>query len=218
MIARTLGTLCVTTLVATAGLGLYRIDHGGEDWLGIALEREAAVLQAEPTTGLGDDGYHDVQAALDRVPLWSADYRQARAWSQAIARERRFAAGRKYAQLGYPDRWPLPGGVGVAGDGEAPAPASDEAAKTGQEPRVSVFVTSWCPYCRQATAHLTRVGVAYREVDVERDPAGREELNRKAPFARGVPVLEIDGEILLGYDEETTDTLLREAGLLPAKG
>lgn len=219
MIIRLVSTIAVTVLAASAGVGLYRIDHGGDDWMRIALEREAAALEASQTAGLGDDPYHGVQAALDRVPFWSPDYVQARAWSTAIARERRYAAGRRYAQLGFPDRWPAPGTGAVATDGEAPptAPVKHDATSEAEEPRVSVFVTSWCPYCSRLTAHLTRLGVSFREVDVERDPAGRDELSRKAPFAMGVPVLEIDGEILMGYDTETTDKLLREAGLIPKK-
>ncbi len=207
----------VALLVAFAGLGLYRFDHGGQDWMQVALEREAALLAGAPYEGYGAGGYHAVQQALDRVPFWSPDHGRARAWSAAIAAARRTEASRRYPQLGLPDRGPTPG-AGEVGADEPPgtgAPTGENEAES--TPRVSVFVTSWCPYCRKLARHLDDLGVAYREVDIERDAAGRDELARKAPFAVGVPVLEIDHEILVGYDTTATDRMLRDAGLIPPK-
>jgi glutaredoxin len=195
----------VALLSAAAGLGLYRVDHGGDDWLTIALQREAELLAASPTADYGADGYHDVQRALDRVPFWSADYPRARAFGSAIAAERRLGAGRRYPQLG------------VGADPEEPPPPTARPSEEEATPVVTVYVTSWCPYCRKLTAHLKRREVAFREVDVERDAAGRDELARKAPYAMGVPVIDVAGEILMGFDVASTDGLLRDAGLIPAK-
>ncbi len=204
----------VAILGAAAGLGLYRVDHGGADWMAIAFEREAELQAVAPGTGYGADGYHDVQMALDKVPFWSPDYARARAFGAAIAAERRLGAGRHYAQLGFPDRWPRP--AQVDGDPEPKTPAAPAApAEDGELPKVTIYVTSWCPYCRQLAAHLTRRGVAFREIDIERDPTGRDELSRKAPYAMGVPVMDVAGEILMGFDVASTDRLLRDAGLIP---
>ena len=41
---------------------------------------------------------------------------------------------------------------------------------------VVVYTTEPCGFCRQAKALLERRGVAYQEVDLARDPAGREAL------------------------------------------
>ncbi|MDP7113002.1 MAG: glutaredoxin domain-containing protein [Myxococcota bacterium] len=206
---------------ATTGLGLYRVDHGGDDWMTIAFQREAELLASSPGSDYGADAYHDVQQALDRVPFWSADYPRARAFSSAIAAERRRGAAGRYPQLGLPDSWPRPGATAgpltddANPEGAPPAPATP--AEEVAAPQVTVYVTSWCPYCRKLTAHLERRGVTFREVDVERDAAGRDELARKAPYAMGVPVIDVAGEILMGFDVASTDRLLREAGLIPEK-
>ena len=210
----------VLVLGLAASAGLYRLDHGGEDWMQVAFATEAAYLHDANYVGYGMDGYHDVQRALDRVPLWSPDFARARAWSATIARERRLAAGRRHAELGFPRRWRAPAEtpVTIAADGDGADPTEPEpqaATEATPPPAVTVFVTSWCPYCSKLTRHLTELGVAFREVDVERDRKGRDELARKAPFAMGVPVVEVGSEILMGYDPVTTDRLLREAGLLP---
>jgi mycoredoxin len=36
---------------------------------------------------------------------------------------------------------------------------------------LTVYSTSWCGYCRRLKLQLDEAGIAYREVDIERDPA-----------------------------------------------
>lgn len=80
------------------------------------------------------------------------------------------------------------------------------------EPRVVLYVAPWCGFCKKAAAHLRREGVLFIERDIEEDPAAAAELARKLAAAGapggGVPVLDIDGTIVIGFDRARIDKLL----------
>jgi glutaredoxin len=93
----------------------------------------------------------------------------------------------------------------AATPGVAPTPA--DRPSTGLGERVILFVTSWCPHCRTAEAWFTKRGVAFLKMDVERRPGARDLLMKlfrdnevPAEYANSVPIIAIDGEILLGFD------------------
>jgi mycoredoxin len=53
--------------------------------------------------------------------------------------------------------------------------------QTPEAGTVTMFSTSWCGYCRRLKSQLDREGIAYTEVDIERDPQSAafvEEVNR----------------------------------------
>jgi glutaredoxin len=78
---------------------------------------------------------------------------------------------------------------------------------------IVLYSTSWCGPCRQAKEYLTRKKVKFVEKDIEKDPAAAEELARKAAAAgvrpRGVPVIDVRGTLVLGFDERRLQQLLR---------
>ncbi len=47
-------------------------------------------------------------------------------------------------------------------------------------PAVTIYTTSWCPYCRAAKDLLQQKGVAFEEIDVERTPGARSEMVGRA--------------------------------------
>ena len=47
-------------------------------------------------------------------------------------------------------------------------------------PAVTMYTTSWCPYCRAAKDLLRKKGVAFEEIDVEATPGARREMVAKA--------------------------------------
>ena len=63
---------------------------------------------------------------------------------------------------------------------------------------VLVYATAWCPDCRAAKHFLDSHGVAYTEIDVDRDAAASAELMRRVG-KRAVPQLVIDGEWFQPY-------------------
>jgi glutaredoxin len=74
--------------------------------------------------------------------------------------------------------------------------------------RVTIYTTSTCPYCRSAMRYMDSIGQAYTNKDVERDPAAHEEYRRKTGGRQGVPLIDVDGRIMQGWDRERLDELL----------
>jgi glutaredoxin 3 len=73
---------------------------------------------------------------------------------------------------------------------------------------ITVYTSSTCPWCVKAKKYLSAKGVDYREVNVSKDMHGAMEMIRKSG-QRGVPVIDIDGHIIVGFDREEIDRLLR---------
>jgi glutaredoxin 3 len=65
---------------------------------------------------------------------------------------------------------------------------------------VVVYTTEHCPFCVRAKALLDARGVAYTEVNLERDPDGRAELVRKTGMMT-FPQVIIDGTLVGGFQE-----------------
>ena len=78
----------------------------------------------------------------------------------------------------------------------------------GKRPaRVIVFTTPSCPWCQRAKAYLRQQKVTFREVDVARDQAAARDLVRRTG-QMGVPVIEINGRPIVGFDRPQIDRLL----------
>ena len=79
-------------------------------------------------------------------------------------------------------------------------------------PEVVVYTTQTCPHCRKALAHLDRRGVPYVNKDVENDSRAEKEYLRKGKGRRGVPLIDVGGEILRGYSPKSLDSALDRHG------
>ena len=76
---------------------------------------------------------------------------------------------------------------------------------------VLVYTTPTCGYCHQVKQYLAQQGVAYREIDVAADPQAAAEMV-KLSGQRGVPVLDIDGQVVIGFNPTRIDQLLSARG------
>lgn len=86
---------------------------------------------------------------------------------------------------------------------------------TQDEPKVIIYSTTWCAFCKTEEQYLQKLGVEYVKKDVEEDKAAYEELMQKNGGAfQGVPVTDIAGEIVLGFDRAKIDAALKEKGLV----
>jgi glutaredoxin 3 len=65
---------------------------------------------------------------------------------------------------------------------------------------ITIYTTSYCPYCRAATALLGRKRVPFDEIDVTRDDAARADLVTRTG-SRTVPQIFVDGRPIGGFDE-----------------
>jgi glutaredoxin 3 len=66
---------------------------------------------------------------------------------------------------------------------------------------VIIYGTPTCPYCVKAKQFLKENQVAFGDFDVSSNRAAADEMARKSG-QMGVPVLDIDGEIIVGFDKE----------------
>ncbi len=83
--------------------------------------------------------------------------------------------------------------------------------------QVIVYSTTWCAFCKTEKQYLDKLGVNYVEKDIEADKEAYNELMSKNGGAfQGVPVTDIGGELVLGFDRAKIDTLLKAKNLVPA--
>ena len=73
--------------------------------------------------------------------------------------------------------------------------------------KVTIYTTPTCVYCKMAKAFFKEHNVAYEEKDVSQDAVAREEMVSKSQ-QMGVPVIDIDGQIIIGFDKEGLSQLL----------
>lgn len=83
--------------------------------------------------------------------------------------------------------------------------------------KVTIYSTTWCAFCKTEKQYLEKLGVRFVEKDIEADSAAHEELMAKiGGNFRGVPVTDIDGDLVLGFDRPKIDSLLKDKGLVAA--
>ncbi len=73
--------------------------------------------------------------------------------------------------------------------------------------RVKIYTTPACPQCRAAKKYFQEKGVEYQEMDVASDARARVEMFGIAQ-TRSVPVIVIDGRVLVGFDQATIEERL----------
>jgi glutaredoxin-like YruB-family protein len=75
-------------------------------------------------------------------------------------------------------------------------------------PTVIIYSTSTCPYCQMAKMFLKQHNIAYTERNVAEDMQAQKEMIEKSK-QMGVPVIDIDGEIVIGFDKKRMKELLK---------
>jgi glutaredoxin-like YruB-family protein len=79
--------------------------------------------------------------------------------------------------------------------------------ETKPQPRVIVFSTPTCSFCNMAKKYFREKGIRFRDVDVSRDPAAARDMIRRSG-QQGVPVIDIGGRIIIGFDRVKIDKYL----------
>jgi glutaredoxin-like YruB-family protein len=72
---------------------------------------------------------------------------------------------------------------------------------------IKVYSTPACPYCIRAKQFLKDNNIVFENIDVSADPEKAKEMMDKSG-QMGVPVLDIDGEIIVGFDRDKIKELL----------
>ena len=66
--------------------------------------------------------------------------------------------------------------------------------------KVAIYTTPYCAYCKMAKEYFKLKGIQYEEFDVMSDIPKREEMIKKSGQL-GVPVIDIDGKMVMGFDK-----------------
>ena len=73
--------------------------------------------------------------------------------------------------------------------------------------KVTIYSTPTCPFCIRAKQFLKDNGILFEDIDVSSDQAKAQEMIKKSG-QMGVPVIDIDGELIVGFDKEKIKEVL----------
>jgi glutaredoxin-like YruB-family protein len=72
---------------------------------------------------------------------------------------------------------------------------------------VVIYSTPTCPYCKRAKDYLSQKGIPYTDYNVATDKDKIREMIQKSG-QMGVPVIAVDDEIIIGFNQAKLDELL----------
>jgi glutaredoxin len=190
---------------ASANLLLTWIDDAGEFHVeqkvsGVPESGRALVRVVDPDKGAPPDVVYLVDL---RAPASGGGYavRTApRDEFEKVAATRRAAKGGKVLADALPSA-------------SAPAPATSGEADLVDRPDVIIYGAEWCGPCHQAEAYMKKRGISYVEKDIEKDSGAQREMRAKLSKSgmRGgsIPVIDVKGKLLLGFDAGAVERALR---------
>lgn len=171
--------------VPEAGRALVRV---------VVSDREAGtrdLVYVADLTKKKDDGSYDTRAVRRRQ------------WEDEIEKRRD-----AYLTKVAPPPQPKPQTSGGAPD--TPQPSSPNGSFT-----VVIYGASWCGPCHQAADHLKKKGVAHVLKDIETTPGAaaemQEKLARSGNRGGSIPVIDVRGQILVGYEPHALDRAVAKA-------
>lgn len=77
-----------------------------------------------------------------------------------------------------------------------------------REAMVKIYSTQTCVYCKLAKEFFDKHGIKYEDHNVAEDMQAREEMINKSG-QMGVPVIDIDGNMIVGFDQRKIEELLK---------
>ena len=81
-------------------------------------------------------------------------------------------------------------------------------AKKSDKPKVLMYSTPTCPFCKMAKEFLKDKKIAFKDLNVAEDDKARSDMIEKSG-QMGVPVLDINGTIIIGFDKEAIKKALK---------
>lgn len=78
-------------------------------------------------------------------------------------------------------------------------------------PNVTVYSTTVCPWCHKAKDFLKAHKIPFRDVNVQEDQKAAQEMVKKSG-QMGVPVIDIDGQIIVGFNRQALERALKIKG------
>lgn len=82
-------------------------------------------------------------------------------------------------------------------------------------PKVTIYSTTWCGFCKTEKQWLDALGVSYVEKDIEADAEAQEEmLSKNGGVFSGVPVTDVAGTMIVGFDRPKLMEALKRNSLV----
>ncbi len=81
----------------------------------------------------------------------------------------------------------------------------------GKKIRIIVYCTEYCPWCDRAKEVITSKGFNFESIDIAKSKEAYEEMFRKSG-QNGIPVIDINGKIIIGFSEEEISENLKFVG------
>jgi glutaredoxin 3 len=78
---------------------------------------------------------------------------------------------------------------------------------------VTVYSAVWCGYCHAVKNYFDSLGVKYEDLDIESDPVNMHASIEKSG-QMGIPVVDIDGTIIVGFNKPMIDAALKDKHLI----
>ena len=73
---------------------------------------------------------------------------------------------------------------------------------------VKIYSTPTCPWCKKAQEYFKKNKIKFTDLDVSEDDKARDEMIEKSG-QMGVPVIDINGKIIVGFDEDKIKKALK---------
>ncbi len=87
---------------------------------------------------------------------------------------------------------------------------------TGTIPKITVYSTSWCAFCHTEMQWLDKLGIAYIAKDIEADKEAYAELmSKNSGNFQGVPVTDVAGDLILGFDRPRLQDAIKAHNIQP---
>jgi len=209
-----------TPLIAVLVLLLGLIGCGDSiDHLARAEAIERELLRQTPEATYDHHRYVLVLRELNRVPLRSNDRDEADRMAQRIMDGRRIALVDAMPETDHlPKRLqgkeaPEPPRPRAAAPPPKAAPAASMSLTDADRSKLDIvlYSTTWCGYCRRARAWMTDNGVPFVEKDIEKDPDANAEYRSKSGGYGGVPLIDVNGTMVRGFDKPRIEGLIAQA-------
>jgi glutaredoxin 3 len=78
---------------------------------------------------------------------------------------------------------------------------------------ITIYGAEWCGFCHMVMRYLDDKKIGYKYIDIDKDSkAGQEAVEKSGQ--RGIPVTDMDGEIIVGFDRPKIDARLKSMQLV----
>lgn len=78
---------------------------------------------------------------------------------------------------------------------------------------ITIYSADWCAFCHATKDYLDKKGIQYIEKNVEANPKFAQEAVDKSG-QMGIPVLDVDGTVVIGFDRPRIDAVLKDKKVL----